>query len=133
MTKTLIPKDIIEKIEHEIEYSENKHGTGRSHSIYKWLSILTEEVGEAHQAALNWDEAVAQNEDECWEKFRDEVAQVAAVCIKILNSRRAAGGTHLVERNNLCDWRKHEEALDVLFVPDTTSNVNSFDFEPERR
>lgn len=59
----------------------------QDHSVFKWLVILGEEVGEANKAALGIVEC-AEMEDVC-----EELIQVAAVAISaILALRLRAGG-----------------------------------------
>lgn len=65
MTKT---DWILEEVSIERSRQDAKWGP-QNHNIFKWLSILGEEVGEANNAALERD----------WENFRVECIQIAAV------------------------------------------------------
>lgn len=73
-------KDVLEYVEIERLQQYKKWGD-QHHDIYKWLAILTEEVGEAAQAALDAPEHV-----------RKELIQVAAVAVQIIEN---------IDKNNL--------------------------------
>ncbi len=64
---------IIRDIRAERKRQDNKWGA-KLHPNDKWLSILVEEVGEAATAQLNNDDV----------NLREELTQVAAVCVKWL-------------------------------------------------
>lgn len=71
-------KDVLEDVEIERLKQHQKWGE-QNHDIYRWLAILTEEVGEAAQAALH-----AEFESGAAEKVREEMIQVAAVAVQIV-------------------------------------------------
>ena len=58
------------KVNEERERQIKLWGGDRDQDMHLWLSILSEEVGECHKAALEGNEL----------NFKDELIQVAAVC-----------------------------------------------------
>lgn len=55
---------------------QDKKWGEQNHDRFKWLSILGEEVGEANRAAL----------EEHSDEYREELVQVAAVCVAAIES-----------------------------------------------
>ncbi len=53
----------------------------QNHDAFRWLSILTEEVGEAAQAANDVEEKC---EVQHWARYREELIQVAAVAVAMI-------------------------------------------------
>lgn len=79
--------DYLEReIRHELAIQDSRFSE-QNHDPFKWLSILTEELGEAAQAAndaFDW-------QNKCWkpsevERYREELIQVAAVAKAMLES-----------------------------------------------
>jgi NTP pyrophosphatase (non-canonical NTP hydrolase) len=71
-------EDIIDAIKLERIRQDNKWGTPRDLPDRTWLTILVEEVGEIAKATLEHDET----------NLREEIIQVAAVCISWLENRK---------------------------------------------
>lgn len=67
--------DIVNEIKEERQRQDNKWGE-QNHFAYKWLAILSEEVGEAAKAAL----------EEKPLEYREELIQVAAVAVAAIES-----------------------------------------------
>ena len=68
-------KKICDLILNERKKQDDKWGE-QNHSVYKWLAILGEEVGEANKAALE------SNEPE----LIDELIQISAVSVAMIES-----------------------------------------------
>lgn len=69
-------EEIYEAITDERNRQDDQWGAEQWHNSFFWLSILGEEVGEAHEAALQ-DDIFA---------FRRELIQIAAVAVCILEA-----------------------------------------------
>ena len=98
MNETYIPKvnmAVLWDVARERERQDEKWGE-QNHDQYLWLAILGEEVGEACQAALNIEfesyEGLEQNRVRV-EKYRDELIQVAAVAVAIVECLDRNGGS----------------------------------------
>jgi len=74
-------EQIFKQINDERNKQLEKWGIRGAQDIYLWLSILTEEIGECHQAALqmNYESGKKTRED-----LKKELIQSAAVCCAIL-------------------------------------------------
>lgn len=72
--------NIFEDIRQERELQDSKWGQ-QDHDPFIWLAILGEEVGEVNKAVLEnfWD-------DDEMENYREELVQVAAVCVAAIES-----------------------------------------------
>lgn len=68
-------KEILAQVEFERSRQNTKWGE-QNHIPYKWLAILSEEVGEASKAAL----------DGSLSHYRKEMIQVAAVAVAAIES-----------------------------------------------
>lgn len=71
---------VFDEVKAERERQDKKFGiaNSRNHAPYEWLMILSEEVGEANQAAL---EVHFGNKHASLNEYRKELIQVAAVAI----------------------------------------------------
>jgi len=101
----LPPSEVETLIHEERERQEAKWGDQSGHSSYKWLLILTEEMGEVAKAILE------ENEEEA----KKEVIQMAAVCCQILEIYNKRGETSMSEQ---------EKVLDVVSVEDAKKKVS---------
>lgn len=81
------PLRVFREIREEMAHQDQKWPPGRALDQRTWLAVLTEEVGEVARATLEHD----------LESYREELIQVAAVCIQAImsldRSREAGGGT----------------------------------------
>lgn len=68
-------QEIYDTISDEREAQDNKFGE-RNHDPFKWIAILSEEVGEVCRAALEADE----------DEYLIELVQVAAVAVAMIES-----------------------------------------------
>lgn len=82
-------QDILQGIIEERDRQDNKWGL-QKHDLGVWMLILTEEVGEASEAALR---TIFGNPDNISD-FEEEVLQVAEVAVKILEFVRRARETN---------------------------------------
>jgi hypothetical protein len=79
--------DVLNDVEFERERQDAKWGE-QNHDPFTWLAILGEEVGEANQAALK---AVFSNKP--WRLYREELIQVAAVAVAMIECLDRRHGT----------------------------------------
>ena len=78
-------KEVLDKVNNEREKQIRKWGTRHGElTIYEWLAILGEEVGEANQAALKSDPRNKVDGTMTHEDFKKELIQIMAVCSAIL-------------------------------------------------
>lgn len=68
----------------EMNRQDRKWGAQRKHHSHKWVSILTEEVGEVAKAALEQENNLIPNEAD---EFLKECVQVAAVACQMIEAR----------------------------------------------
>lgn len=73
-------------VQKEIERQDVKWGEQHHHSDFKWLAILSEEVGEAAQAMLDLDSSPDLIPDS--HELEAELVQVAAVAIQHIAALR---------------------------------------------
>lgn len=71
---------VLDRVRQERERQDAKWGE-QNHDPFLWLTILTEEVGEAAQAALK-----ARFSGQSIDAYRDELIQVAAVAVAAMES-----------------------------------------------
>lgn len=69
---------VLDDVSNERSRQDAKWGE-QNHDIFLWLSIMGEEVGECHNAALE-----ATFHDGSWEHLREELVQTAAVTVAII-------------------------------------------------
>lgn len=76
-------------VEEEIQRQNRKWGPNQNHSPQEWISILTEEVGEAANEANNASVApdlgpgFVYSKSNCLSRLRTELVQVAAVAVQM--------------------------------------------------
>lgn len=52
-------QEVVELVKNEMQRQDNKWGSQRRQNVHKWHTILSEEVGEAAEATLDFDNACA--------------------------------------------------------------------------
>jgi NTP pyrophosphatase (non-canonical NTP hydrolase) len=71
-------------------YAQNEKWGEQNHNPVEWMAILTEEVGEAAQQAVDYhfnpDKSPATKQLERLEEFKKELTQVAAVAVQAMMS-----------------------------------------------
>lgn len=75
-------KQIFDLIDNERERQIKKWGGNRKQDIHLWLSILGEELGECHKAALQMEQEKSKGITK--EDLKKEIIQTAIVCFAIL-------------------------------------------------
>jgi NTP pyrophosphatase (non-canonical NTP hydrolase) len=80
MTRSRDVFEVLADVFEERERQDKKWGQ-QNHDAFRWLSILTEEVGEAAQAANDVEEKC---EVQHWARYREELVQVAAVAVAMI-------------------------------------------------
>ena len=58
----------------------------QNHPPAIWIAVITEEIGEAAEAVLQWEFSDEGDHDERLIRFREELVRVAAVAIAALES-----------------------------------------------
>lgn len=94
------PMPPLHKVLGEVEQErlkQNKKWGEQNHHPAEWLMILGEEVGEANKAALETNFKYPENDG--WKSYREELVQVAAVAIAMIES---------VDRNQLKNQAQSE-------------------------
>lgn len=84
MSQLSVMQDVIEE-----RTRQNLKWGVQNHEPCRWISILTEEVGEAAQAANDMLEKPASSNAELWgqeQEYRAELVQVAAVAIAMIEN-----------------------------------------------
>ena len=85
MSHSGVRATIYERIDEERDRQDGKWGDQSDHTWFKWLAILTEEVGEAAEVTLQLHDAVDPlfiRQRIAW--LRRELTQVAAVSVACL-------------------------------------------------
>lgn len=110
---------VLREVQQERDSQDKKWGV-QNHDAFTWLSILGEEVGEAHQAALENRFGTASGA-----QYREELVQVAAVAVAMIecydrhhaetNRVYLAGPIKGCQEDKIFEWRNH--AASALIYP----------------
>jgi len=72
--------NILKQIREERERQDSKWGE-QNHGMAYWLAIIMEELGEASECVVKIDLGEG---GKSWQEFREEMIQVAAVCVSAI-------------------------------------------------
>ncbi len=83
-------------IQAERDHQDAKWGADRNQHPFLWLAILGEEVGETNEAVLKayFDAAYSASDEKvlaAWEHYREELVQVAATAVAMLEDLELHG------------------------------------------
>ncbi len=82
LKKTAIRRDLVFRAIIEERRRQFAKWGNQSHDDLKWLAILSEEMGEAAKAALEFQSGELSTDD--YREFREELVHVAAVAVAAL-------------------------------------------------
>jgi NTP pyrophosphatase (non-canonical NTP hydrolase) len=83
LQKPIIEDMLVERLRQNMKFTKAPFGT-QAHTIFTWLAILGEEVGEINQAALDLVFGKTYPSPEKLAELREECIQVGAVVLAII-------------------------------------------------
>ena len=79
------PIDVIGEVINERKRQDDKWGE-QNHSVGDWFLILTEELGEASEAALYAKFEQPDKREAWWAEYRKEIVEAAAVLVAMVEA-----------------------------------------------
>ena len=76
--------DVYQDIRDERAHQDTKFGPVRTMPLTEWVCVLTEEVGEAAEAVHELEQGRPDNVTSWWGALRDELVQVAATAVNMI-------------------------------------------------
>jgi NTP pyrophosphatase (non-canonical NTP hydrolase) len=115
--------EILEEIRQERKRQDKKFGV-QNHSKFKWVSVLTEEVGEVAKAALDNDTS----------NYREELIQISAVAVAMIESdERQNGNIGQVEEPLTFTYKNSKDEVSTRTVRPITLWYGSTKFHQENQ